>query len=72
MRIATTPYGLATDVQEGDVVGPALARGCVPVSPPIPAVDRGEPFGGYKQSGRQGMGRLWLERYTIENVSSVG
>ncbi len=62
VRIANdTPYGLAAYVQSADVerarrVARRLRAGNVQIN--YPAVDRGAPFGGYKQSGN---GREWGE-----------
>ena len=62
VRIANdTPYGLAAYVQSGNLeharsVARRLRAGNVQLN--YPAVDRGAPFGGYKQSGN---GREWGE-----------
>jgi aldehyde dehydrogenase (NAD+) len=62
VRIANdTPYGLAAYVQSGNLerargVARRLRVGNVQIN--YPAVDRGAPFGGYKQSGN---GREWGE-----------
>ena len=62
IRIANdTPYGLAAYVQSGSLerarqVARRLRAGNVQIN--YPAVDRGAPFGGYKQSGN---GREWGE-----------
>jgi aldehyde dehydrogenase (NAD+) len=62
VRIANdTPYGLAAYVQSGEVeharrVARRLRAGNVQIN--YPPVDRGAPFGGYKQSGN---GREWGE-----------
>jgi aldehyde dehydrogenase (NAD+) len=62
VRIANdTPYGLAAYVQSADLararrVARRLRAGNVQIN--YPAVDRGAPFGGYKQSGN---GREWGE-----------
>jgi aldehyde dehydrogenase (NAD+) len=62
VRIANdTPYGLAAYVQSKDLgqarrVARRLRAGNVQIN--YPAVDRGAPFGGYKQSGN---GREWGE-----------
>jgi len=62
VRIANdTPYGLAAYVQAKDLgrarrVARRLRAGNVQIN--YPAVDRGAPFGGYKQSGN---GREWGE-----------
>ncbi len=62
VRIANdTPYGLAAYVQSADVerarrIARRLRAGNVQIN--YPAVDRGAPFGGYKQSGN---GREWGE-----------
>ena len=62
VRIANdTPYGLAAYVQSGDKerarrVARRLRAGNVQIN--YPPVDRGAPFGGYKQSGN---GREWGE-----------
>ena len=62
VRIANdTPYGLAAYVQSGSLerarsVARRLRAGNVQIN--YPDVDRGAPFGGYKQSGN---GREWGE-----------
>jgi aldehyde dehydrogenase (NAD+) len=62
VRIANdTPYGLAAYVQSGSVehareIARQLRAGNVQIN--YPGVDRGAPFGGYKQSGN---GREWGE-----------
>ena len=62
VRIANdTPYGLAAYVQSGSVehareIARQLRAGNVQIN--YPSVDRGAPFGGYKQSGN---GREWGE-----------
>jgi aldehyde dehydrogenase (NAD+) len=62
VRIANdTPYGLAAYVQSGDLdhardIARRLRAGNVQIN--YPTVDRGAPFGGYKQSGN---GREWGE-----------
>ena len=62
MRIANdTPYGLAAYVQSANLerarnVARRLRAGNVQIN--YPSVDRGAPFGGYKQSGN---GREWGE-----------
>jgi aldehyde dehydrogenase (NAD+) len=62
VRIANdTPYGLAAYVQSGNLerarsVARRLRAGNVQIN--YPGIDRGAPFGGYKQSGN---GREWGE-----------
>jgi len=70
-----TPYGLNAYVQGGDLglareVAAALRAGSVHIN--YPPVDRGAPFGGYKQSGN---GREWGEyglREFLEIKAIVG
>jgi aldehyde dehydrogenase (NAD+) len=62
IRLANdTPYGLAAFVQSGDRaraarVAARIRAGVVQIN--YPPLDRGAPFGGYKQSGN---GREWGE-----------
>jgi aldehyde dehydrogenase (NAD+) len=62
VRIANdTPYGLAAYIQSGSLararsVARRMRAGNVQIN--YPPVDRGAPFGGYKQSGN---GREWGE-----------
>ena len=73
IRIANdTPYGLAAYVQSGSVArARAIARrlraGNVQIN--YPPVDRGAPFGGYKQSGN---GREWGEYGLMEYLEIKG
>lgn len=70
-----TPYGLnayvqGTDMKRARKVASALRAGSVHIN--YPAVDRGAPFGGYKQSGN---GREWGEyglREFLETKAIVG
>ncbi|SDO64763.1 aldehyde dehydrogenase (NAD+) [Lutimaribacter pacificus] len=70
-----TPYGLAAYVQSASLeraraVGRALRAGGVHLN--YPAVDRGAPFGGYKQSGNgREWGRFGLEEF-LEIKAIVG
>lgn len=70
-----TPYGLAAYVQSASLdraraVGRQLRAGGVHLN--YPAVDRGAPFGGYKQSGNgREWGRFGLEEF-LETKAIVG
>jgi aldehyde dehydrogenase (NAD+) len=71
VRIANdTPYGLAAYVQSASLeraraVARRLRAGILQLN--YPAVDRGAPFGGYKQSGN---GREWGE-YGIDEYLEI-
>jgi aldehyde dehydrogenase (NAD+) len=73
VRIANdTPYGLAAYVQSGDLdrarrFARRIRAGNVQIN--YPAVDRGAPFGGYKQSGN---GREWGEWGLMEYLEIKG
>jgi aldehyde dehydrogenase (NAD+) len=73
VRIANdTPYGLAAYVQSGDLerarrVARRLRAGNVQIN--YPPLDRGAPFGGYKQSGN---GREWGEWGLMEYLEIKG
>jgi aldehyde dehydrogenase (NAD+) len=73
IRIANdTCYGLAAYVQSGDLeraraVARRLRAGNIQIN--YPAVDRGAPFGGYKQSGN---GREWGEFGLLEYLEVKG
>lgn len=73
VRIANdTPYGLAAYVQSADLerarrVARRLRAGNIQIN--YPAVDRGAPFGGYKQSGN---GREWGEFGLLEYLEIKG